>query len=182
MSDHAKKYAEKIKEICHLAFDLIDENSCKVCGLVDPCIRGADGMCAKCYLQSIIQSAIDAATKEKVRIVAECLGEDINTADKRIAELEAAKEKLRKFVRYIIGSECFGESLDGGAIQEKAEELELIYEVKVTEDDLDHPTIREYGMEVGESWYKFMPILEPTTQKNVIGNLDLNMEAANDDT
>ena len=76
-----------------------------------------------------------------------------------IEELEGEAERLKKFARHIIRQECWGnyDALDGGDIQDKAEELGLIVKHIITEDDLD---IEGSYDEVGDTIYRFSETLK----------------------
>jgi len=53
---------------------------------------------------------------------------------KKLKQKPKSIKPLKEFARYVIDSECFG-NIDGGDIQEKAEQLGLIKLCKLTEGD-----------------------------------------------
>jgi len=72
--------------------------------------------------------------------------------------LQVENERLKQFVRYIIKAKCWAlfDDIDGGTVQEKAEELGLIEPVIATESD-----VSEFSdFEVGDKIYNFTEILK----------------------
>lgn len=100
-------------------------------------------------LMLLFQAAIDA---DRTTFVAEL---DRNIAEN--AKLREANKKLIEFARYVLNDA----SITDSDIHDKAEELKLVYEAEVTKADIDNPTVREFGMEIGDKWYKFTEALKP---------------------
>jgi hypothetical protein len=72
--------------------------------------------------------------------------------------LQQDNEKLKKFARRIIANECWGTwGMDGGEIQDFAEELGLIAPYIITEEDVKTGEYPDY--EAGDRYYKLTEIL-----------------------
>ena len=81
-----------------------------------------------------------------------------NIQRNKAQKLKTKNEKLKEFVQYIIKTECWGiYDHDGYNLQEKAEELGLIYPCIATKEDVD-PEFDDF--EVGDTIYKFTDILK----------------------
>lgn len=71
----------------------------------------------------------------------------------KLDAVEAERDRLRKFVEWAVSESAFsGYGLDGGDVQDKAEELGLLVEIGY-DDVLDEGAGAEYGIEDGDSWY-----------------------------
>ncbi|MGD8786554.1 MAG: hypothetical protein PVJ60_03950 [Phycisphaerales bacterium] len=108
------------------------------------------------HIKKHIRAAIDEVRefdKEQIDKYSRLLSK----REHKIGDLEAENERLAKFARRVIKSRCWGEeTMDGGDIQELAEELGLIYKTTATKEDVD-PEHSDY--EVGDTIYKFTDAL-----------------------
>ena len=69
----------------------------------------------------------------------------------KLEQLQVENEKLKEFVRPFIQEICWSFEIDGGSLQDTAEDLGLIKGCTVTEDDVDdYP-----DFEVGDTIFKF---------------------------
>ena len=81
----------------------------------------------------------------------------------RLRVLEAQKQLLKDFARFVIKQECWGYDVDGLGIQELAEKLGLIKEHIAAEDDVDEFT----DFEVGDKIYKFADMLKGQDNEHI---------------
>lgn len=108
---------------------------------------------------------LDSACSTHVRTIMS-MQSDLAKAETRIRELEAAQgtgEAAAKFVRWAMREGAWdGSGLDGGEIQDKAEELGLI--VRVPYDPEKHGE-SEFDVEAGDDWFVFAgPLAAPQAE------------------
>ncbi len=125
------------------------------------------------YLASVMQDIRNCSVSEQAQSLLDVRAENIKLKDglkvgshllavaiDKQRDLESESAKLKKFARTFIKTECWGydPDIDGGEVQEWAEQCGLIESHPATEQDAID--FSEYDIEVGDEVFKFTDILK----------------------